>query len=959
MHDFPRLLTFVFLALTFFTEVARSEDLLHEARGHWLAGRYPEAIKTYEEAQQANADPALVAVGLVNCHLATGNHVAAEAVLSTAIEQQPAARLYAELAVITFQKGDWEEAEQHVTSAMELDSNDLLARWMRLQLLTATGKMSEAERASRWFVRYYNRVQPTDPDELLYVALGSLQYARWRRVHAVFNFVLNEICRDIRKADDRDWRGHHLAGVILLEKFNRAEALDELQQAEKINPRAVPVLNALAAASLQDFQFEQAEEYLDKTFVLSEQDKDALCIKADLNLFEGDYDAALAAIEQAHQVAPKDAEVRGRRIAIQAMLASDTIPVPTWQAWLDQFGQEDFNVGDSSHPVLQLLKKLAADNRSPGEVLFVIGSTFESRKQYAYAEVAYETAIRVMPRHVPTHAALGMLRMRTGDVDAAAPVLDAAFKVDPFHLRLSNTRKVANVVQSYATRRTPHFVIKFNREHDELLADFMADYLEQIYPELIDQFGYTPPGKIPFEIFSRTKGLSGHQWFSARMVGLPGVDTVGASTGLMVAIATPQEGRISYNWAQVAKHELVHVITLQQTQFRMPHWYTEGLAVRSEGYARPAEWDELLLKRVPARDLRTLDNLNLGFLRPKSQDDRQFAYCQALLYTDYIVEQFGEDRLGKLSDAYGRGLTTREAIEEVCETPLENFEAGYLTFLDQLLTTIRRPTGVLDPVDDSDSSDELEDWERQLIEARNAIRQGELTKARELLEELEQEHPDKPVIIVALATVEQLDGLVATARYRLEQALDRSKPRRMILDASASLYRQEGDLVAAADIYALGWEHFPQQLDYLRNSAELEYDIGLWSAAKAHYAELVSKDSSNLLARKRAAYLSLDAGELEETLEFAQEGLYIDVEDPELHWLIGRTSQKLGDTVQALRSMRLAYRFRPEDKAIQRTFVELLIDAGNGREARPILESLLKEQPGDPRLKRLQRRLGG
>ena len=31
------------------------------------------------------------------------------------------------------------------------------------------------------------------------------------------------------------------------------------------------------------------------------------------------------------------------------------------------------------------------------------------------------------------------------------------------------------------------------------------------------------------------------------------------------------------------RHELVHIFNLEQTKFQVPHWFTEGLAVRYEG----------------------------------------------------------------------------------------------------------------------------------------------------------------------------------------------------------------------------------------------------------------------------------------------------------------------------------------------------------------------------------------
>ena len=184
----------------------------------------------------------------------------------------------------------------------------------------------------------------------------------------------------------------------------------------------------------------------------------------------------------------------------------------------------------------------------------------------------------------------------------------------------------------------------------------MARYLESIYGELTERFGYTPPESTKIEI------MKNHQWFSGRTIGLPFIPTVGACTGKVVALASPRETKRPFNWARVLKHEVVHVITLQQTEFNIPHWYTEALAVESEGFPRPQEWNKLLVERVPARKLLNLDTINLGFIRPKEPDDRQMAYCQAQLYARYMLKRFGPDALIKMLDAYRRGLTTDRAI---------------------------------------------------------------------------------------------------------------------------------------------------------------------------------------------------------------------------------------------------------------------------------------------------------
>ena len=157
--------------------------------------------------------------------------------------------------------------------------------------------------------------------------------------------------------------------------------------------------------------------------------------------------------------------------------------------------------------------------------------------------------------------------------------------------------------------------------------------------------------------------MKNHQWFSGRTIGLPFIPTVGACTGKVVALASPRSTNKPFNWARVIKHEVVHVITLQQTDFNIPHWYTEALAVESEGGPRPQEWNKMLLERVPSRKkLLNLDTINLGFIRPDEPEDRQMAYCQAQLYARYMLKRFGDDALIKMLAAYRRGLTTDRAI---------------------------------------------------------------------------------------------------------------------------------------------------------------------------------------------------------------------------------------------------------------------------------------------------------
>src|SRR5262249_3452564 len=144
------------------------------------------------------------------------------------------------------------------------------------------------------------------------------------------------------------------------------------------------------------------------------------------------------------------------------------------------------------------------------------------------------------------------------------------------------------------------------------------------------------------------KNTPGHGWFSARTVGLPHVHTIAACVGRMVAMVSPSAMDKKFNWARVVKHEFVHVLNLQQTDYRIPHWFTEALAVCNEGFPPPDDWKEMLRTRAPAGKVFNLATINRGFIHPESSDDWQMAYCQAKMYADYMVERFGEDALAKM-----------------------------------------------------------------------------------------------------------------------------------------------------------------------------------------------------------------------------------------------------------------------------------------------------------------------
>ena len=667
----------------------------HEHKQH---GRYEEADEVYNQAEKQLSDSSQkntdqrwqILQGRVRIDSLTGNTKRALKRLISALKQTPdRAALHSMIAKLYYETGDYQNAETHVTLALKLNADAPLAHLIQAHLLTESGKISEANEAYRWFVRYYNRAQPEDAETLLVIGEGATQYARWNSVSQIFNFVINTVCPDALKADPLCWEASYLSGSILEEKYNRPQAATEFQSALKTNSQAATIYVALARAAIEVREYEKSHTLIERALKINPNLPEALLVECDLHFINGQYDKALESAETATTINAQDQSVLARKAACYLLI--DGVPNrEALESFFEASGNpESTKTASASSRFSVLLTALLKQNPKPGYFLYELGHLLEQKRQFDFAEVVYLKAKEIMPQLSRPKIALGILYMQMGKTDLAQQILDEAFKSDPYHVRVSNMRKVLGVLESYGAIVTDHFIIRYDSKADFILGQYMADYLENIYPELVEQFRYTPPGKTQFEIYHDAKGLGAHQWFSARMIGLPWIQTIGASTGAVVALTSPTAMKEPFNWASVLKHELVHVFTLQQTKYKIPHWFTEALAVRSEGHARSQEFNRLLVERVPKREIFSLNELDGIFVRPKSIDNWNMAYCQSLLCADFMVAEFGEDALSQLLVAYQNQMSTQAAITECFDISQAEFEKRYHNYLKTIADSLK------------------------------------------------------------------------------------------------------------------------------------------------------------------------------------------------------------------------------------------------------------------------------
>jgi len=263
------------------------------------------------------------------------------------------------------------------------------------------------------------------------------------------------------------------------------------------------------------------------------------------------------------------------------------------------------------------------DRRFPGQALgsATVGRLLALHRQYAWAEAMLRTAIARRPAWSEPRGELGQLLLQTGREGDARMALAEAAELDPFDKRSAFGRWL-----------------------------------------LDEMFGHAPAERTTIEV------LPDHGFFGVRITGMPGIHTMAASTGPVIAMEVPRRGNPRkhlgvFDWLEVLRHEYTHTVTLSQTGNRIPHWLTEALAVSMETKPRSLQTCELLARSLAAGRLLPLDRIKWAFVRPETPEDRPLGYAQGRWMVEFLEDTWGADVVPKLLERYRLGDDQDAALQ--------------------------------------------------------------------------------------------------------------------------------------------------------------------------------------------------------------------------------------------------------------------------------------------------------
>lgn len=848
----------VISAFAILASLAQAGATLKDARKEFLEGYYSEAREMYETLAKDPKTRLPATLGLSRALEATGEYEKAQEVVETLIKADPKnVELLARLAEIHFLRGRWDDAEKTAQAALTLAKDDFLAHWVLAQVYRDRGQTDKADEVYLWFIRTSNKKNITDPDEIRIVGLAGLERARLHHLTDQFQTIIDDYFRVANKAEKLYWLGEYEAGRVFMEKHNKPAAFRAFSNVMKTNPLAPEVLVARGQMSAASMEFKDAEEKAERALKINPRYVPALQLLSDVHWFSSETDAAMKAMEKARAVNPRD-EGTLARIAAGHYVSGR---MAEFQA---------------------IAKEAEANNPKCYTFYSDLGSLLDQRKMNADAEKFYNRAIAMQPKYPEAQTGLGMLYMRMAKEDEARKYLEKAREADEFNIRVANSLKVLNHLERYETKATEHFIIRYDKKNDEVLANFMAIYLEEIYKELADQFDYRPKGPFQIQIFRE------HQMFSGRVVAVPDLHTIGACTGPLVAMVSPRDasGVIAkpFNWNRVIRHELVHVFNLQQTNAKVPHWFTEGLAVRYEGPNIPPTWHALLADKFNANELLDLDNILLGFIRPRSPLQWQQAYLQSLLYVEYLTKTHGEKSIGKMLAAFQEGLDTGPALEKAIGVKKEAFEKGYREFLAERVKNlparpVRKEMTLKQLREAHDKNPDDLDIAVQLAEKNYAF--GKKKDAKDLVDKVLRKEPRNPSAVYVKALLLTEEGMPDAALRLLDSIatddLKDTKPLKLL----ATLQYNSKKFAQAARTCERARKIDPHDPAWIKELVKVYLKTEDKEKLLEIFEEVARIDPDDLMPRKTLARRASDMGKHADAERYARMALEIDVTDRE------------------------------------------------------------------------------
>jgi cellulose synthase operon protein C len=442
-------------------------------------------------------------------------------------------------------------------------------------------------------------------------------------------------------------------GMLLHERFNDSEAADLFREALTADPSNAQAYVGLSMVSAESFNG-KASTYAMKAIELDPKLAAAHELLADLALANDDREAAAAEADKA--IALENDALDAMAIHAALELIGDRSP----DAWL---------------------AKIRAINPVSGEPYARVAHQLELHYRFQDAVNYYRKAIEADPRLWSAHSALGIELMRLGQEQEPLKELELSYENGYRDAATVNSLRLLDSYKNFVTTRDESTILKLKKTESDLMLPYLQSELHTILATYESKYHMKLPGQVQVEVYPD------HEDFAVRTMGMPGLGALGVTFGQVVAMDSPSARKPGdFNWGATLWHEMSHVFILTATNFRVPRWFTEGLAVHEEG-ERSSEWKSQptpeILVAIRDKKLLPVSRLDRGFVYPDYPSQVFVSYFQAGSICDFIKIKWGDDKLLDMVHSYARLKTTPQVIQGDLGLAPEEFDKQYLAWINE------------------------------------------------------------------------------------------------------------------------------------------------------------------------------------------------------------------------------------------------------------------------------------
>ncbi|MFZ5469821.1 MAG: tetratricopeptide repeat protein [Myxococcota bacterium] len=292
---------------------------------------------------------------------------------------------------------------------------------------------------------------------------------------------------------------------------------------------------------------------------------------------------------------------------------------------------------------------------------------------------------KVMPADVePLAYFQGRLAFEEGRYQEAIDKLTAAGVSDKPGSYLRLAKDTWRVTQDHQTVESEHFVFRYPKGKDEVLAPYALETLEAIRAALAEDLGYAPPDKIRVEVVNDAEELSKVSTLTQEQIRTTGTIAICKFNKLMVT--SPKAVVRGYDWQDTLAHEYVHLVVSQKSLNTVPIWLHEGLAKFLEsrwrgppGQAMTPSTLALLGARVKKNELVPFEKMHPSIALLPTAEDAATAFAEVFFAIDLIHKEHGAQGLRILLDQLKAGVSDKRAVEAATRKSFSGFERAWLT----------------------------------------------------------------------------------------------------------------------------------------------------------------------------------------------------------------------------------------------------------------------------------------